>query len=98
MTALWLLLAAVAPVHLVVAGVPVDVLAPALSPGAAPRADILLLPGWDGRADDWCRETTLCEDALRRGYRLVMPAMGKSLYSSGFYPETKPVYRRSPDR
>lgn len=53
------------------------------------RGDLLVLPGWDFPRSHWCDSTKLCASALEKGYRLIMPEMGKSVYSSKFFPETK---------
>jgi pimeloyl-ACP methyl ester carboxylesterase len=65
-------------------------------PEVEPRADILLLPGWNFTRNDWCEKTLLCRKALHEGYRLIMPEMGKSIYASRYYPETRADWRTYP--
>jgi len=50
---------------------------------------LLLLPGWNFPRTDWCQKSSVCDSALARGFTLVMPEMGKSLYSQRIYPETR---------
>jgi S-formylglutathione hydrolase FrmB len=59
--------------------------------------NILILPGWNFTRDDWCRNSSLCSKALNAGFRLIMPEMGKSVYSSQFYPETLKEWRVYPN-
>jgi S-formylglutathione hydrolase FrmB len=79
--------------HFVIDGVDVDVRMP---PGVV-RGTVLVLPGWDSTRQDWCTHG-LDVIADERGYMLVMPEMGKSVYSWGFFPETKAKVRKFPDR
>ena len=53
------------------------------------KGDILVLPGWNFSRTKWCDSSDLCEHALKLGYRLIMPEMGKSIYASHYYPETR---------
>lgn len=81
---------------LTVAGHQTDI---ALPPDAVPiRANLLILQGWNFAKDDWCRHAGLCQKALAKGYRLIMPEMGKSTYSTRLYPETLPEWRQFPTR
>lgn len=50
---------------------------------------IVVLPGWNLPVSDWCTKTTLCQKALEKGYILIMPEMGKSVYSYQLFPETR---------
>ncbi|NJO01486.1 MAG: prolyl oligopeptidase family serine peptidase [Bacteroidia bacterium] len=62
------------------------------------RANILVLPGWDFPRQDWCEKSSLCEEGRKRGYRLILPEMGRSVYSSRFYPETRSDWRQYPNK
>jgi len=53
------------------------------------KGTIVVLPGWKLPVLDWCTKTTLCEEALKQGYFLIMPEMAKSIYASERYPETR---------
>ncbi len=50
---------------------------------------MLILPGWNFPRTDWCEKSRLCDSALAAGYHLVLPEMGKSIYASEVYPETR---------
>lgn len=50
--------------------------------------DLLILPGWNFSRSSWCENSSLCENALQRGYRLIFPEMGKSIYQTKTFPET----------
>jgi pimeloyl-ACP methyl ester carboxylesterase len=59
---------------------------------------MLVLQGWDFPITDWCDSTSLCEEALNRGYILVFPEMGKSIYSENHYEETRLDCKQYPTR
>ena len=59
---------------------------------------MLVLQGWDFPITDWCDSTSLCEEALNRGYILVFPEMGKSVYSENHYAETRLDWKQYPTR
>lgn len=59
---------------------------------------ILILQGWNFPRTDWCDNTELCTKALDAGYILVCPEMGKSIYSSTTYPETRENWLKYPTR
>jgi hypothetical protein len=59
--------------------------------------DILVLPGWNFKRNLWCDSTDFCNKALKKGYRLIMPEMGKSIYSSSFFAETRKDWRKYPN-
>ncbi|MDX2304469.1 MAG: prolyl oligopeptidase family serine peptidase [Microscillaceae bacterium] len=81
---------------LIVAGHAVDIAQP---PDSIPvRANLLILQGWNFPKEDWCNKASLCRKALSKGYRLVMPEMGKSTYSTRLYPETLAEWRQFPTR
>lgn len=68
------------------------------SPEGSANGTILVLQGWNFPITDWCDSTTLCEEALKRGYILVFPEMGKSIFSEKHYDETRTAWRDSPTR
>ncbi len=63
------------------------------SPEGEPKADILVLPGWNFPKEKICKESDFCEKALAKGYRLILPEMMKSVYASKYYPETREDYQ-----
>ena len=69
-----------------------------LIPEGKTRASMLVLPGWNFGRMDWCTHTSLCAKAKSQGYVLILPEMGKSLYSSGVFPETENEFRKYPTR
>lgn len=62
------------------------------------RGDLLVLPGWNFSRNDWCAKSTLCHRALRDGYRIVMPEMGKSIYATTYFPESRTDWQKYPTR
>ena len=58
----------------------------------------MLLPGWNFPPDDWCRNTSLCEEARKEGYFVVMPDMSKSVYQETIYKETRAEWKNMPTR
>jgi len=66
-------------------------------PDDSAKACILMLHGWNLPADEWCEETNFCDEALARGYILIIPDWQKCNYPLSVYPETMPEYRRYPD-
>ncbi|MBI5217789.1 MAG: prolyl oligopeptidase family serine peptidase [Bacteroidia bacterium] len=75
-------------------GVDVDILAPR----GKIAGDILMLPGWNFRRTDCCEKSSFCEKARQTGFRLIMPEMGKSVYSGELYPETRADWKKYPTR
>lgn len=57
---------------------------------------LILLPGWNYPRTCWCDSSSVCQEALRRGYRLLLFEMGKSIYASQAFPETRPDWRAYP--
>lgn len=51
--------------------------------------NLLVLPGWNFSRNDWCKNSRLCSIALSKGYTLILPEMGKSIYAWQTYPETR---------
>ena len=62
------------------------------------KGTFLLLHGWNFSPLDWCNKTQLCDKALGLGYNIVMPDMGKSIYHSSIYPETRADWKHYPTR
>lgn len=62
-------------------------------PEAEIKADILILPGWNFAKEKICEESDFCEKALKKGYRLILPEMMKSVYASNYFPETRSDYK-----
>lgn len=60
-----------------------------LFPTGSIKGQILVLPGWNYSRKKCCKESSFCQAALQRGYVLVLPEMGKSLYASAVYHETR---------
>jgi pimeloyl-ACP methyl ester carboxylesterase len=58
--------------------------------------DLLLLPGWDFSNRKWCDSSSVCKTALLKGYRVVAPQMGRSVYASSYFPETRKDLSRFP--
>jgi S-formylglutathione hydrolase FrmB len=50
---------------------------------------ILALPGWNYPYNHWIDSTDLCELATKKGYDILMPSMGKTIYSEKIYPQTR---------
>jgi pimeloyl-ACP methyl ester carboxylesterase len=57
---------------------------------------MLVLPGWNFPRHDWCEKSSLCTEALQRGYCLVMPEMGKSIYPTRYYPQSRKDWVKYP--
>jgi hypothetical protein len=60
-----------------------------LFPTTPVRGQILVLPGWNFSRNKCCKESSFCKKALEKGYVLVLPEMGKSIYASAVYAETR---------
>lgn len=60
------------------------------------RGDILVLPAWGDPRDTWCHRSGFCSMAQDKGYRLIFPDMGKSIYISQHYKETREDWRSFP--
>jgi pimeloyl-ACP methyl ester carboxylesterase len=60
---------------------------------------ILVLPGFNFSRLDWCEKVpALCKMAKDSGFVLVFPEMGKSVYASRFYLETRIDLQQFPTR
>ncbi len=53
------------------------------------KGTILMLPGWNFSRSKTCEHSSFCSEALKQGFVLICPEMGKSLYASSIYPETR---------
>jgi dienelactone hydrolase len=71
----------------------VDILFP---PGEI-KGQILILPGWNYSRKKCCNESSFCKKALEKGYVLILPEMGKSIYASTVYPETRKDWIKYPE-
>ena len=60
------------------------------------RGTILLFQGWNFPRTDWCNKSNFCENALKRGYNLVMPETGKSVFHRQVFPETRKDWLQYP--
>ena len=68
-------------------------------PRAAFKGSVIILPGYNFPKEDACQKAPLfCQTFLEAGYLLIMPEMGRSLYSSQYFPETQARYKRYPDQ
>lgn len=63
-------------------------------PADSLRGTVLVLPGWNFSRTLWCDSTQLCRLADSLHLALVLPEMGRSIYASRYYPETRADYRR----
>ena len=58
-------------------GVDVDV----FTPSSKVVGDVLVLPGWDSTRQNWCSGGRgLCDEAEKRGMRLVMPGLAVHVF------------------
>ena len=60
------------------------------------KGNILVLPGWNFKRSKWCDSTGFCKEAINNGYRLILPEMAKSIYSSYYFPETRKDWLKYP--
>lgn len=65
-------------------------------PNGKIKGDILVLPGWNFGRERWCADSDLCSKALEKGYRLIMPEMGLSVYATHYFPQTRDDWRSAP--
>ncbi|MEI6817172.1 MAG: prolyl oligopeptidase family serine peptidase [Bacteroidota bacterium] len=75
-----------------ITGIPVDIAVPY----GGSKGDVLVLPGWNFSRERWCSDSDLCKKALAKGYRLVMPEMGLSVYATHYYPQTRADWLNAP--
>jgi S-formylglutathione hydrolase FrmB len=57
---------------------------------------VLALPGWNFDGDDVCKNSDFCKRMQDSGYVLVLPFMGKSVYQSRNFPETRKDWLQYP--
>ncbi|MCS7074464.1 MAG: esterase family protein, partial [Bacteroidia bacterium] len=62
-----------------------------------PVGTIVVLPGWNHAAEKVCQETSFCQQALSKGYRIILPDMQKSVYLDSIYPETSAWLANQPN-
>jgi len=60
------------------------------------KGDLILLPGWNFSNTKWCDSTEVCQTALAKGYRVIAPQMGQSIYATKYFPETRTDLRNYP--
>lgn len=73
-------------------GTPVDVVIPT----DKYSGDLLVFHPWNESRTEWCDHARLCAMATERGFRVIMPEMGKSIYSQAIYPETREDWKAYP--
>jgi hypothetical protein len=78
----------------IISGFPVDI----ALPEKEACGTILVLNGWNFSRDHCCKNCTFCDEAKAKGFRLIMPEMGLSVYSDKLYPETRNDWRKYPTR
>jgi dipeptidyl aminopeptidase/acylaminoacyl peptidase len=76
---------------LIISGVEVDILIP-----KEYKADLLVLPGWNYSRRNAFGAGPLTKILLDKGYRLIMPEMGKSIYATNYFPETRKDWMKYP--
>ncbi|NJK84110.1 MAG: alpha/beta hydrolase, partial [Saprospiraceae bacterium] len=69
-----------------------------MQPSGEIKGNIIVLPGWDFSRKDWCQKSSLCAQALARGYRLILPEMARSVYAAEYYLETRTDWLRYPNK
>ena len=62
------------------------------------RGTILALHGWGLSHYDWCDSTLLCEKANAMGFVVVLPNVGKSIYTNQYYTQTRKDWSIYPTR
>lgn len=62
------------------------------------KGTILLLHGYNLPAQQWCQKTTFCEEALKKGYVVIIPDFSKTTYQEKFYPQTDTAFLKYPTR
>ena len=58
-------------------------------PSLPSKGSILMLPGWNFSRTKTCENSSFCKKALAQGYTLICPEMGKSLYASAIFTQTR---------
>jgi hypothetical protein len=67
-----------------------------LYPAGTIKGMILCLPGWNFSRTDVCEHSTFCAEAKKMGYALILPEMGKSVYATAVFPETRKDWLKYP--
>jgi len=62
------------------------------------KATLIVLPGWNLKATEWCEKTALCKKAKEQGFDLVFVEMQRSVYLKEYYPQTRADYKDYPTR
>jgi S-formylglutathione hydrolase FrmB len=60
------------------------------------KGTILMLPGWNFSRNDCCLKSSFCQKAKEKGFCLIKPEMGKSVYHSKIYNETRKDWQKYP--
>ncbi len=60
------------------------------------QGDILVFPPWNESRKQWCKVSRLCSKASKKGFRVILPEMGKSIYAQTVYPETRDDWKPYP--
>jgi len=82
--------------NLMVDNVPYDLYIPPHYSNSPLLPCILVLPGWNFSRTSCVKNTSLVEYAEQYGYALILPEMGKTLYESSYYPQTRMKWNRVP--
>ena len=67
-------------------------------PDRQAQGNLVLLPGWNFSRTSWCENSSVCDKALAKGFALVLPEMGQSIYADQYYPETQDFFKQYPLR
>ena len=79
-------------------GTPFETLIKPIDDTVSYKGTILALHGWNLYYNDWCDSTSLCDKAKAMGYVVVLPNMGKSVYSRRYYLQTRKDWSIFPTR
>lgn len=66
------------------------------APGPGKRPLVIALHGWSHSPELWRRQSDLAPLAEKHGCVIAMPSMGKTVYESKFYPETRSEWTLKP--
>lgn len=76
---------------IIISSIAVDILIPQQH-----KADMLVLPGWNFSRKQPFGDVPVIRIFLDKGYRLILPEMGKSVYASHYFPETRKDWIKYP--
>lgn len=76
---------------IIISSIAVDILIPQQH-----KADMLVLPGWNFSRKQPFGDVPVIRIFLDKGYRLILPEMGKSVYASYYFPETRKDWIKYP--